>query len=349
MMIGYGKKHSIWFKAIAIGLVCLFSVNSISLAQTATYNPSDATLAAQSIFRPILDTVGTSYSTRIEAEMAFIIGTALRDLKQPGDVTSRLNINSALDQQSNFGLDMRYRKFLEVKTNPVMLDDKNKSKVWYIETTRARKKNIFRVVFTGSSVADMLDVSKIGIIPEDEIQGVHEKSPIPSTGKPVSDTNLAQADRAIKDILHKEFGIDKLTGGALSRSISGSFEDLSDRDKRRVNREIALAVIKALEGDKGEVERGKIVSENLLSKTLIAGVNHSGPFDIGIEWRTNDKGELELVGLSADAGGGQTNVAKVFKNFGENFGLVAISGKHDGAINRRWVNDLSGESIVSFF
>ncbi|MCK4463987.1 MAG: hypothetical protein KAU58_06715, partial [Candidatus Omnitrophica bacterium] len=45
MMIGYKKKHSIWFKTITIGVVCLLSVNNISWAKPSSFTASRTTLA----------------------------------------------------------------------------------------------------------------------------------------------------------------------------------------------------------------------------------------------------------------------------------------------------------------
>jgi ubiquinone/menaquinone biosynthesis C-methylase UbiE len=181
MMTGYGKKHSIWFKIIAIGLVCLFSVNNISLAQTTVPRHSSSTLATPSIFDDIVDTMRQrhdmarlKYAERIEQEIAFIIGMALRDLKEPGDRTSRLDINTALDQQSRLGLDMRYRKLLEVTTNPEKLE--SGALVFCVRMTRpSERRRSFRIAFNGDSINDLRDRSKTKLIPFSPISELVEE------------------------------------------------------------------------------------------------------------------------------------------------------------------------------
>jgi len=155
-------KYSIWFRAIAIGVVCLLFVNTISWATPATYTPSKTTLAAQSIFKPILDVLGWEYLPRIDTEMTLVIDMAIRGLvKDRPEYRSWLNINAELDKQCS--KDKRYRKLLELTTNPERLDDGIIE--ISVRTTRPnRRQREFTVRFKGNKIDDLLDTGKIEII-----------------------------------------------------------------------------------------------------------------------------------------------------------------------------------------
>src|SRR3989338_2592255 len=110
-------KDNILFKIISIVLICLLISENVTWADPDLFNPQKTTLAAQSIFKPILDAVGRQYSTRIAAEVECIramvrLGINAKLGEKAERYRSRLNINAALDKW--YAADRRYKKLLEV-------------------------------------------------------------------------------------------------------------------------------------------------------------------------------------------------------------------------------------------
>ncbi|MDP8299096.1 MAG: PfkB family carbohydrate kinase [Candidatus Tantalella remota] len=149
----------------------------------------------------------------------------------------------------------------------------------------------------------------------------------------------------IKGIVLKDLGINDLTGPSLREAITRHNEELADAEKRRVNREIAQWVIAAVK-DSGDTEKpantAKVAS---LSGTNVLGVNHAGPLDVTIEWKTGPDGSLTLARYRMDPGGDQINVSKVFSNFNKNIALVALSGKAEDEITNVWEKDFLNGNI----
>jgi len=150
----------------------------------------------------------------------------------------------------------------------------------------------------------------------------------------------------IADTLSKNLGIKKLTGPALKEAVISTYAGLSDAEKRRVNHEIAHEVIKATgTGDnrkKCDAPRKTPDPEN----TRVLAINHTGPLDITIEWRTGPDGALILTGYRRDAGGDQINVSKVFSHFDENIALVALAGKEGSEITDEWEKSFMDDNII---
>jgi fructose-1-phosphate kinase PfkB-like protein len=152
----------------------------------------------------------------------------------------------------------------------------------------------------------------------------------------------------IKGVLSKNLGISKLTGPSLREAVAHHNHQLSDDEKRRINREIAHAVIKAASAAKGKKKGENIGNPESLSDTNVLAINHVGPLDITIEWRTLPDGTLELSEFHVHSGGDQINVSKVFSDFDKNIALVALTGKEEGEITNEWErNFLSGCIIPS--
>ncbi|MFC1480075.1 PfkB family carbohydrate kinase [Candidatus Omnitrophota bacterium] len=151
----------------------------------------------------------------------------------------------------------------------------------------------------------------------------------------------------IKDVLSKNLGISKLMGPSLREAIAHHYENLPDDEKRRINREIAHYVIKAVRvaarGKKKYEDTGKIES---LSRTKVLAINHAGPLDVTIEWETEPKGTLKLVGCHIHSGGDQINVSKVFSHFNENIALVALAGKEGEEITDVWERNFLTSRII---
>ncbi|MFH1837065.1 MAG: PfkB family carbohydrate kinase [Candidatus Omnitrophota bacterium] len=150
----------------------------------------------------------------------------------------------------------------------------------------------------------------------------------------------------IKDVLSNNLGIKKLTGSSLREAIAYHHDCLPDNEKRRINREIAHYVIKAVRsggGKKKYEDTGKIGS---LPDTNVLAINHASPLDITIEWKTEPNGILKLIKCHVDSGGDQINVSKVFSNFNENIALVALTGKDGGEITDVWERNFLNSSII---
>lgn len=153
----------------------------------------------------------------------------------------------------------------------------------------------------------------------------------------------------LKAIIVNRLKIDgQLTKDKLQQAIEDVFKkQFSDGEKRALNREIALALLK---GEKDSGEEIKAEPKIPLAMTRVAGASHSGPFDISIKFKTSDKnGGLEMVDWRYDTGGRQAGVSKVFRSFEEPFGIVAISGKEGGEINDKWTEGFSSEYVIPSF
>jgi fructose-1-phosphate kinase PfkB-like protein len=150
----------------------------------------------------------------------------------------------------------------------------------------------------------------------------------------------------IKDVVAKNLGIRKLTGPSLREAIAYHNDHLPDDEKRRINREIAHYVIKAVRVARGKKKHEDAGKTESLPGTKVLGINHAGPLDVTIEWETKNHGTLELVGCHIDSGGDQVNVSKVFSQFNENIALVALTGKQGDEITDEWERNFLNKSII---
>ncbi|MDD4957254.1 MAG: PfkB family carbohydrate kinase [Candidatus Omnitrophica bacterium] len=155
---------------------------------------------------------------------------------------------------------------------------------------------------------------------------------------------------SIEGVLLNDLGMDRLTGPDLREAI-GRYGGLPDREKRRINREIAGDVIKTMGeacicAGKGS---GTGSGKASLPGTRVLAVNHAGPLDVTMEWKTGPDGGLELVECCVDSGGDQVNVSKVFSHFGEYIALIALVGNNDGVITSEWKKNFLAGGIITEF
>ncbi|MBF0216368.1 MAG: hypothetical protein HQL30_05165 [Candidatus Omnitrophica bacterium] len=147
----------------------------------------------------------------------------------------------------------------------------------------------------------------------------------------------------VKESILNGLKLKKLTGPAFRGAIAGFYSALSDAGKRRVNREIALSVIKTCTVSERENRARPVDASNV----KVLAVNHAGPLDVTIEWMTSPDKTLELSGCRIDPGGDQINVSKVFSHFDEKIALVALAGKKGDIITRAWENGFLNPNIVT--
>jgi len=150
----------------------------------------------------------------------------------------------------------------------------------------------------------------------------------------------------IKSVLTKNLGINKLTGPSLREAIVYHYDPLPDDEKRRINREIAHDVIKAVRAAGGKKKKEDTGKTGSLPGTNVLGINHASPLDVIIEWETEPNGTLKLAGCRADSGGDQINLSKVFSHFNENIALVALTGKEGEEITDEWERNFLNNSII---
>jgi fructose-1-phosphate kinase PfkB-like protein len=151
----------------------------------------------------------------------------------------------------------------------------------------------------------------------------------------------------LKDVLSRNFGIKTLTELSLKKCISYQNTRMTDAEKRRINREIAHAVIKTAGTSGAYKDRKCAESPGSPGLAGVLAVNHAGPLDITIEWKTGDDGTLTAAACHVDSGGDQINVSKVFSNFSENIALVALAGKAGGELANEWENNFLSGRIIS--
>jgi fructose-1-phosphate kinase PfkB-like protein len=150
----------------------------------------------------------------------------------------------------------------------------------------------------------------------------------------------------IKSAVLKNFGISRLTVPSLKEAVTRCNADLSDREKRHMTREIALAVIETLKTAEGSEKKMPTATPPSLANTKVLAINHAGPLDVAIDWAVGPDGILNFAGCRVDAGGDQINVSKVFGNFDENIALVALTGKEGGEITAEWERNFLSKSII---
>ncbi|MGB2599084.1 MAG: hypothetical protein WBC99_01410, partial [Candidatus Omnitrophota bacterium] len=150
----------------------------------------------------------------------------------------------------------------------------------------------------------------------------------------------------IKGVLSKNLDISKLTPTSLREAIVNHYDRLPDDEKRRINREIAQSVIKAVRPAKGEKKYEPTGKTESLPDTNVLAINHAGPLDVTLEWKTEPNGTLKLVECHVDSGGDQINVSKVFSSFHENIALVALAGKEGEEITDEWERNFLNSSII---
>ncbi len=148
--------------------------------------------------------------------------------------------------------------------------------------------------------------------------------------------------------LLKNLGIKDLSERSLRTAIAACASAIDNTERKQINREVAHNVIKLTEKQISGNNYPVIGAPSALPHTKVLGVNHAGPLDITIEWKTGPNGDLELDRCHVDPGGDQVNVSKVFSNFDRNIALVALTGQADGEITRQWEkNFLTGRIIPS--
>jgi fructose-1-phosphate kinase PfkB-like protein len=150
----------------------------------------------------------------------------------------------------------------------------------------------------------------------------------------------------IKGVLSKNLGISELTGSSLREAIVYHYDRLSDDEKRRINREIAHDVIKAVRARGGKKKYEDTGLAESLPGTNVLAINHAGPLDVTLEWKTEPNGTLKLVGYHVHSGGDQINVSKVFSDFNENIALVALAGKEGEEITDEWERNFLNKNII---
>ncbi len=146
----------------------------------------------------------------------------------------------------------------------------------------------------------------------------------------------------IKFVLSKSLGITTLTGPALEKAVKHRYIPLSDREKRRINRDIARHVIHPIAPG-----NYKKPGRSSLSNIRVLGINHAGLLDVTLEWKTGQDKALHLVSCRIDAGGDQINVSKVFSHFNEKIALVALAGKNGLTITDAWEKNFLNKHIIS--
>ncbi|MCX5679473.1 MAG: PfkB family carbohydrate kinase [Candidatus Omnitrophica bacterium] len=150
----------------------------------------------------------------------------------------------------------------------------------------------------------------------------------------------------IKSVLSKNLGITKLTPASLKEALAHHYNHLPDDEKRRINREIAHYVIKAMGLPQDKKRYEATAKTGSLSDTRVLGINYFGPLDVTIQWKTETDGTLTLAGYRTDSGGDQINVSKVFSAFHENIALVAWTGKAGGEITDVWERNFLNSRII---
>jgi fructose-1-phosphate kinase PfkB-like protein len=150
----------------------------------------------------------------------------------------------------------------------------------------------------------------------------------------------------IRDLLSKNLGINRLTGPSLKEAITDHYGALADAEKRRITRHLAHDVITAVRAAKGEKHLERAGNPSSLPNTRVLAINHTGPLDVTIEWKTKPDGTLDLAGFHVDSGGDQINVSKVFSHFDENIALVALAGKKGEEITDEWERNFLNKSII---
>lgn len=150
----------------------------------------------------------------------------------------------------------------------------------------------------------------------------------------------------IKSILSKNLGISALTGPSLKEAIASHYNNLPDDEKRRITREIARNVIQAVRSSRGKKKKEPAGKAESLPDTRVLAINHAGPLDITIEWKTEPSGALNLTGYHVHSGGDQVNLSKVFSDFSENIALVALAGKEGLEITDEWERSFLNKNII---
>jgi len=153
----------------------------------------------------------------------------------------------------------------------------------------------------------------------------------------------------IKDILSKDLGIEKLTPASLKEAVECRYDTLPDKEKRRINREIAHHVIKSIKLPRGGRSYRGTEKTGPAQDAGVLGINYFGPLDVTLQWKTAPGGALDLAGYRIDSGGDQINVSKVFGAFGEKIALVARTGREGGEITGAWERGFLSDSVIPSF
>jgi hypothetical protein len=151
----------------------------------------------------------------------------------------------------------------------------------------------------------------------------------------------------VENIILNELGLKKLTGPSLRKAVAGFYSALSDAEKRRINRDIALQAIKMCKVPGRDNQPVKVAKPENVSNVKVLAVNYAGPLDVTIEWKTRPDRTLGLTGCRIDPGGDQINVSKVFSHFNEKISLIALAGKEDDPVTVAWEKGFMNPNILT--
>lgn len=150
----------------------------------------------------------------------------------------------------------------------------------------------------------------------------------------------------IKRIFSEHLQIHSLTRDSLKEAILNRYEPLTDQEKRRINRDIARNVISGYTPVGNRKEHIRTSDPASLQKTNVLAINHSGPLDITIGWKTGPDGTLNLSECHMHSGGDQINVSKVLSDFGQNVALIALAGQQGAEITTVWEKNFFNDNII---
>jgi len=134
-------------KIIAVAIVCLFSMNTVTwtLPQGEVLS-SRYTLQVQSIFKPIIDAAGQEHETQLRVETAMILAIVLKDSDKPfQDINALLDVwysddGHSKDRNLSAMFGGKRRRLLNVASNPATDHDSIKIEVELFQNGPVKKK-----------------------------------------------------------------------------------------------------------------------------------------------------------------------------------------------------------------
>ncbi|MFH1664635.1 MAG: hypothetical protein ABIA77_00605 [Candidatus Omnitrophota bacterium] len=239
----YLRKYRTLFKTVIVASLSFFMINSVSSGLLTGWDtlPEKTSLQVQSIFKPILDAVGTQYKTQIRVEMAYILAMAFNDKDKPWH-----DMNGELDEWINavpFSKHERIyaERLLEVVSGPIETGDGMEICIRLTGGPVRGKK--FRIISTWKNINDIQqdgdglrveEIKDMGTVDLFRQRGeMHRKGKKNVTGpKALSDGDLPRFNervKAVRDLWRKknrEYGLDLEFSG-------NDIQGLMDNDLKR--------------------------------------------------------------------------------------------------------------------
>ncbi|MFH0732374.1 MAG: PfkB family carbohydrate kinase [Candidatus Omnitrophota bacterium] len=160
-------------------------------------------------------------------------------------------------------------------------------------------------------------------------------------------TAQEQAFENLKKAFDLKGAITKALLAEAINELEDIFNSRSQSARDTIVNNIAYPFFEREKASPGKTASETPIKKDLLDKIKVFGIDVIPTGDVTFMWKETAKnGPLELTNVIYNSGGGSVNIAKVFANFNEYFGLMSFAGR--GRFHKRWRQDFESEHVINF-